>query len=143
MEHLEKPQELLDISYKHLNDNGIIITLVPNLQGVMGVLFRFFAYNIYKMHIVISKDALKQIHIDAGFKDVKTDYVGTFSLGIISWRLSNRWVLKKDSLRAWVMLKLIGLTHRCIGTMLRVLYCTISSKSFSPYVVSIMRKVKN
>lgn len=140
LEHFEKPQALIDICYKHLNDNGVIITLVPNLQGVMGVLFRFFAYDIYKMHIVISKDALKQVHIDAGFRDIKTDYVGTFSLGVIPWRLSNRWLLKKDSLRAWITLKLIGLAHWCIGTILKMLNCEISSKFFSPYIVSIMRK---
>lgn len=140
VEHFENPQALLDISYRHLNDNGIIITLVPNLQGFVGVLFRFFTYDIYKTHIIISTDILKQIHIDAGFSDIKTDYVGTFSLGVVPWKLSKRWIFKENSFQSKIALKFIGVLFWTINAILKMFNSKVSSKSFSPYVVSIMRK---
>lgn len=140
IEHFKDPGIVLKIIYEHLNSEGIAITVVPNLQGIIRVLFKLFAKDIYDTHIVISKGILKEIHEKIGFQNIKTDYVGTLFLHLIPWSRSQNWLFREKSFQRKISLKVINLTYYLISFPLRKLNLEIRSSCFSPYIISIMKK---
>src|SRR6185295_6118636 len=140
VEHFEYPEKVITICREHLNKDGIIITLIPNLCGVMGAWSRRFVPDIYRMHKVISREELQRRHLESGFKDLKTDYAGTFSIGVIPWIRSNHFLFKAGSVQRKFNLFLIAAFNKVFSTMERLSGLSFSSRYFSPYIISIMRK---
>jgi 2-polyprenyl-3-methyl-5-hydroxy-6-metoxy-1,4-benzoquinol methylase len=143
IEHFENPQKVIRIFKEHLNTDGIIITLIPNLRGLMGTWSRCFVPDIYKIHKVISKEELIQFHLSNGFKDLKSDYAGTFSFTVIPWIRSNHFLFKENSIRRKVSLFIIAALNKVFSAIDRTLHLNLSSEYFSPYVISIMRKAED
>lgn len=140
VEHFEHPEDIIKICYDHLNQDGIIITLVPNILGLIGILSRIFVLDIYKMHKVISCETLSQIHLNAGFKEIKTNYVGTFSLAVIPWARSKWFLFKKGSIQRKMTMGIIWVFNNVISNFFKIIRLEIPTRFFSPYVISIMRK---
>lgn len=140
VEHFEEPRKLIKICHDHLNDNGIIITLVPNLCGLMGAWSKRFVPDIYEMHKVISCNELKQMHLANGFTDITTQYVGTLSLGVIPWIRSNHLLFRNNSFQRKMSLFSIAVLNKIISTFLKLTHLRLPSRYFSPYIISIMRK---
>lgn len=142
VEHFEHPEKIIRICHEHLNTNGIIITLVPNLAGLMGKWTKRFLPDIYAIHKVIVKDELRQLHLDNGFSNIKTDYAGTLSLNVIPWIRSNHFLFREGSIQRKLSLFLIAVFAKLFGIVDRALNLNLSSKTFSPYLISVMRKAE-
>jgi 2-polyprenyl-3-methyl-5-hydroxy-6-metoxy-1,4-benzoquinol methylase len=140
IEHFEHPEEILKICYDHLDSDGLIITVVPNLQGFMGLLSRLFVRDIYKMHKVITRENILQFHLRCGFKDVKTDYAGVLALGVIPWSKSKLFFFHENTLRRKILLKMITITDKILCFFFKTLRFDFTSSYWSPYVISIMKK---
>lgn len=139
IEHFEDPESILKIIYNKLNNDGIVITLVPNLQGLNGKLFKRFVKDIYDMHKVISKDYLREIHERTGFHNIKTEYIGPFFLNS-NWEKSQHWLFKQKTLRRKVLLKTVSRMNCLMGDFQVKLNVEPVNRFFSPYIVSIMKK---
>ncbi|HHT9107470.1 MAG TPA: class I SAM-dependent methyltransferase [Candidatus Wunengus sp. YC63] len=141
LEHFENPETFIELCHAHLNDDGIIISLVPNLNGIIGTVSNYVVPEIYRMHKVISKDDLKAMHEEQGFKNIKTDYAGIFSLSVIPWEKSKLCFFKENSLRRFLCLKIISLTSLLLSTIFKRIRQQMTSRCFSPYLITVMRKI--
>ena len=99
IEHFEKPENILGIFSSFLNENGLMITLVPNLNGLLGKLLKYFIKDVYDMHNVISDQHLKRMHEINGLHIVRNSYAGIFALGVIPWIRSQKGIFKNSILR--------------------------------------------
>lgn len=140
IEHFEEPEVVIRIFREHLNNDGVIITLIPNLCGLMGALSKLFVPEIYKIHKVISLEELTELHLKNGFNDIKTNYAGMFLLSVIPWERSEHFLFKAGSLQRSLNLFLIKLFNKLITMIDRFLGLQVRSRYFSPYIISIMRK---
>jgi 2-polyprenyl-3-methyl-5-hydroxy-6-metoxy-1,4-benzoquinol methylase len=139
IEHFNDPQKVIDICAGHLEEAGVLVTLVPNLLGLPGFLARTVVPEIYRMHKVITADELNALHARAGLEPVKTGYAGVFSLAPIPWALSGLAPFKEGTLRRRVCLGLINLANKLLSFFFSLLPAPASAL-FSPYLISIAKK---
>ena len=136
IEHFENPEDILKIICRHLNEDGLIITIVPNLLGISGKLIKTFLPDVYVIHKIISKNHLKELHEKAGYECLKNDYTGFFYPLVIPWSVkTNGLFFKKGSLMRKVALKMLELTNAVCTKILRAAKIRFSSQYFSPFVI--------
>lgn len=142
IEHFDEPEEVIKKLTKHLNSSGIIITLVPNLNGMMGLLSKIFVPDIYHMHKVITKKKLLKYHISSNLQNVKTNYAGIFLLGVIPWIRSKNWLFREGSFQSKISFRVLNLLNHILNYIfIRIPSNLGASRMFSPYVISICKKV--
>lgn len=141
IEHFEDPEKVIKTLVNLLNPEGIIISLVPNINGLIGFLSKIFVNDIFKMHKIIDKKNLKLYHTHNNLVDIKTNYAGIFTLGVIPWIRSKTWFFKEDSIQRKLSLKLIGLIDSSLSRIFKIIpYQFATSKALSPYVISIAKR---
>jgi 2-polyprenyl-3-methyl-5-hydroxy-6-metoxy-1,4-benzoquinol methylase len=140
IEHFEKPEELINIFNRLLNENGIIITLVPNYIGLKGLLTKVFVDHVYRMHKRIFKAQLRAMHEKNSFKNIKTSYVGSFGLGVVAWSKSKTWLFKPNSIQSKLAYKMIYLIEWFVVSFFKVLNFEAPTSFFSPYIITVAKK---
>jgi 2-polyprenyl-3-methyl-5-hydroxy-6-metoxy-1,4-benzoquinol methylase len=142
IEHFQSAGEILTICHNHLNDGGMIITLVPNIHGPMKLLNSYFAPGILAMHVRYTCESLRDVHFKAGFVDVATKYVGHFSLGMVPWEKVEKWPFTPNSFSRKVSFKVLNALDKLLHKTWSTLGWDARSRSLSPYIISVMRKAK-
>ena len=143
IEHFDNADEVVKIFTSYLNPGGIIISLVPNLNGAMGVISRYFVMDIYKMHIVIDSDKLKKLHRSNKLELVKCNYAGTFTFSVLPLIRSKRWLFKEGSVQRRFTTFTIDILDKIITKFLMLVKINLPSRYFSPYVICIAKKKVN
>jgi 2-polyprenyl-3-methyl-5-hydroxy-6-metoxy-1,4-benzoquinol methylase len=77
LEHFTDPAPCLAVLSRYLKPGGRLLTTVPNLQGVNGMLQRLVSRRRLK-HLVYDKQRLAEVHRDAGLEIISTGYVGFY-----------------------------------------------------------------
>ncbi len=140
IEHFEKPEDIIRIFSSFLNPGGIMITLVPNLNGSMGWLSRRFMPDIYKMHRVISQQQLQGYHENNALKNLRTNYAGTFTLAVLPFVRSSHWLFREGSVQRKIVVFGFNTFDKLASRMFRLLKINMPTKRFSPYLISIAEK---
>lgn len=138
IEHFDNPVEILQIFGQHLQKGGTVITVVPNLIGFSGWLTKVFIPDVYKIHKRISKEDLRTMHQNSGFKILRNDYTGFFYPMIIPWNVKDKGLFfrNKTFLRR-ITLKLLELSNAFLTKILRGLKVRPSSRIFSPFIICV------
>jgi 2-polyprenyl-3-methyl-5-hydroxy-6-metoxy-1,4-benzoquinol methylase len=140
IEHFHDPGKLVSIFSEFLNPGGIMISLVPNLNGLMGTLSRFFVKDIFEMHRVIDSNELQQYHQRSGLHNLKTSFAGTFTLSVLPLTKSRIWLYKAESRQRKIVLFLVAAIDKIANSFLKLTGIDIPSRYFSPYIISIAEK---
>ncbi len=140
IEHFVRPQQVIHALARLLNPGGLIITLVPNLNGMMGLLSRIFVKDVFEMHKVINKAKLLSYHTCNGLKNLKTGYVGMISVGVIPWEKSSVALFKPDSWLRWFSLKVVRMIEFLAEAFCKRFPFQIPTPFFSPYIITIAQK---
>jgi 2-polyprenyl-6-hydroxyphenyl methylase/3-demethylubiquinone-9 3-methyltransferase len=140
IEHFEDPGKVISRLTHLVNPGGLIISHVPNLNGLMGLMSRSFVREIHLMHRVVTREQLCNWHIERGLINLRTDYAGIFSLSVIPWVRSKTWFFLEKSFQRKVCLKLITIVESFLGKVFMRFLGKFTSKTFSPYIISICRK---
>jgi len=82
IEHFENPCGIIAKFFKTIKENGIMITVVPNLTGIQGFLQRWLGREIYDMHRILSLAKVKQLHEDNGLDIIYAGHIGIPTLGL-------------------------------------------------------------
>ena len=138
IEHFVSSGEILKIFAKHLNEGGLVITVVPNLRGAMGLLARLVVPEIYRMHRALSLEDMLRFNNAAGLTEVKTVYAGIFSLGTIPWGKSGRYLFSGASRLGRASLRIINQLDKLFSLALNR-FRKPTSALFSPYIISVSR----
>lgn len=83
IEHFADAADKLSILRKLLKPGGRILTSVPNLQGVNGLLQKLVDRERFEMHVLYDAHRLMSVHELAGFKTMTRGYTG-FIEGILT-----------------------------------------------------------
>ncbi len=140
IEHFSDPVRVVGIFNSFLNDGGIMITLVPNLAGVIGKLTKYFVPEVYKIHNVINTELLKSYHLQNGMKIIKNGYAGIFAFNVMPWIKSKHWLFKEGTRRRIFFLFLLRGADRVMGKLFKLLPFDFPTRFFSPYVICIAKK---
>lgn len=84
IEHFTNTVDCLKAIKLLLRPEGIIITVVPNLNGIMGFIGRILNREIYNKHIVIDTSTLRQLHQEAGFAIENCKYLCNMNFGVLT-----------------------------------------------------------
>jgi SAM-dependent methyltransferase len=78
IEHFEDAVGALTLIREFLKPNGLILTTVPNLQGINHLLQKFIDPTILDIHIIHNKTTLRSTHETAGFTTILCEYTGVY-----------------------------------------------------------------
>jgi len=94
---------------------GLVLTLVPNMRGVTGLLQRVADKRTFDLHVPLTPDGLAAAHRDSGLTPVAWGHLGTLNLGVVNvsrWQarpLAHRllsWLLAGSSMGVWSLERL-------------------------------------
>jgi SAM-dependent methyltransferase len=74
VEHFDRPSECIAMMARFARPGGTLLTLIPNLGGVAGMMQKYLCRRIYDLHVVLERDALAAFHRDAGLRVRCCDY---------------------------------------------------------------------
>lgn len=84
IEHFTNSLDCLKAIKLLLRPGGIIITVVPNLNGILGFIGRILNREIFNKHIVIDTSEVRQIHQEAGFAIEDCRYLCNMNFGLLT-----------------------------------------------------------
>jgi 2-polyprenyl-3-methyl-5-hydroxy-6-metoxy-1,4-benzoquinol methylase len=137
VEHFENPAELVSVCRRLCEPGGVVVTLVPNLRGIVGLLSRIFVPEIYAMHRVLTRTELARMHELCGLSVLRCEYVGNFTLGLIPWTKSGHWFFRAGTRRREFCLKVMWVFDRNIGRLWNLLGVQLKTPLWSPYVIAV------
>lgn len=86
VEHFPSPRELMERFARLLAPGGVVVTGVPNLCGVNGVLQRLLDAETFARHVVLSPSALDAAHRTGGLYPVEpARYIGVVDPGAVNF----------------------------------------------------------
>jgi 2-polyprenyl-3-methyl-5-hydroxy-6-metoxy-1,4-benzoquinol methylase len=142
IEHFEHPEDLIRIFAGFLNPGGLLISLVPNLNGLMGSISRYFVKDIFNMHKVMDAAQLREFHEFNDLVSLKTSFAGTFTLSVLPLVKSKIWVYKQGSLQRKITSFLVGTLDKASNNFLKLTGINLTSRFLSPYIICVARKNK-
>jgi hypothetical protein len=132
-EHFEDTAECLKAFRRFLKPGALLVTLVPNLTGMLGGLQRLFDRAIYDIHVVMDKAALADAHRRAGLDPIDARYLVCSNFGVITIDPSSRARLKRG-----LRLTLMGLSAG-LWVIDRHIASVVETRTLSPYVICTAR----
>lgn len=84
VEHFNQPEAIIKSFKKCLRDKGVIVTIVPNLQGVIGLIQGIVDRRAYRSHNRFDLNQLVNSHQDNGLSIIYKSYLGVGDLGMIN-----------------------------------------------------------
>jgi SAM-dependent methyltransferase len=94
IEHFDDTRAAVAEHLRLLKPGGRLVLLVPNLEGLQGRIIRRFAPPQWEVHKVFGPAQLAAILADLGVAEVRSGYLGSFSLRIMrsgEWTAVHAW----------------------------------------------------
>jgi len=130
MEHFKDTPEVIKAFHKFLKYDGMVITNIPNMSGLIGIITKITNKEIYNIHNPLSKNDFEMACHKANVEIIDTKYF-----------LSNNFgVLNSETLSGYkyIVVKIINaiLSRISLGIFLfeKYLFKLPTSKIFSPYI---------
>jgi 2-polyprenyl-3-methyl-5-hydroxy-6-metoxy-1,4-benzoquinol methylase len=140
IEHFTNPEEIVGIFNRFLNDDGVMITLVPNFTGLNARITKTLMPEVYNIHRKITKEQLASYHVSNNLTVLKNEYAGIFSFGVMPLIKSDHWLLRKNTFRRKVFIGIFNLADKVLSNLFKLIHFDIPSRVFSPYVICIAKK---
>ncbi len=83
-EHFDRPSECLRALSALLRHGGVIVTLIPNMTGLVGVAQRWLNRPVFDIHNPMDREGLLREHELAGLEVVRADYLMSVNFGVCS-----------------------------------------------------------
>ena len=134
VEHFEATAECLRCCGAFLKSGGTLITVIPNMNGLVGLLQKWLAREVYDVHVPLDAKALRRGHEGAGLEVLRCEYFCFLHLGVLN--LSR---IRQSFLGLWFSRLLVAVSAATwiverMGIKLPV------NKMTSPYVICVSRK---
>lgn len=111
-EHFEDTKSWIKALAKFLKPKGVIITIIPNMIGLVGWIQKIVNKPIFDMHILLDSDILAEAYTDAGLKIIHSTYFISTHFGVCNNLQgippkSFEWLSKKIILLFLIFLSLL------------------------------------
>jgi 2-polyprenyl-3-methyl-5-hydroxy-6-metoxy-1,4-benzoquinol methylase len=136
VEHFKPTTYVLSALKNFLRPGGIIITLVPNLNGLVGFMQKKVNRPIYDLHVPLTKNELREAHVESGFDVLFCDYYifADFYVDNAGDTDSGIWIK---------ILKFMRLLTKSIWAVENAVHQLPSNRYSSPYVICIAKAFKS
>jgi 2-polyprenyl-3-methyl-5-hydroxy-6-metoxy-1,4-benzoquinol methylase len=84
LEHFEQTADAASAFSAFLRPGGLMITIIPNLSGMLGSIQKLISRPIYDVHVPLDRGALEQAHRDAGLEIVSCEYFMFSGLNVVN-----------------------------------------------------------
>jgi SAM-dependent methyltransferase len=138
VEHYEDTELVLRALSWFVRPGGILVTIVPNMPGLVGWLFRIFNRPVYDIHIPLDSTRLRAAHEQAGLDLTSCENMMSINLGVPNLvgldpsKLSTK-------LKRLVLLAMIAFS-RAVWAFERLFGDLPSHSYVSPYIATVARK---
>lgn len=78
VEHFSNTSEAIRACANFVAPGGIVLTLIPNMTGLNGYLYKAFNRRVFDTHVPLTLDQLLKAHLDAGLEP----YLGCYLLSL-------------------------------------------------------------
>jgi SAM-dependent methyltransferase len=82
IEHFDNTERALGDAAAFLRPGGILLTVIPNMNGIIGALQKSWNQPVYDIHVALDRYALLDAHRNAGLKVKRCEYLITLPLGV-------------------------------------------------------------
>lgn len=138
VEHFENTTDCLIPFLRFLKPGGIIITVIPNIVGFLGIIQKIINKPVYDIHELIDRELLYNAHIRAGFNVIKCHYFLSVNFGVL-----NLNGLKEKTF-SWYSKKLLIAVLNRLSMFIWLLEkkgkIISPTKYFSPYIICFGQK---
>jgi 2-polyprenyl-3-methyl-5-hydroxy-6-metoxy-1,4-benzoquinol methylase len=133
LEHFEDTAACATAFSKFLRPGGLMITIIPNLSGVIGIIQRIINRPVFNMHVTLDRSALEEAHRSSGLEGISCAYFLFASL-----------LLNIENLRSTpfynVAIRLISWSTKAMWMAERTIPLLRPNRWTSPYIVCVARK---
>lgn len=84
VEHFLDTARCLRAFKELLKPGGLVITIVPNMAGLIGTCQRIVDRKVFDIHVVLDREALAKAHTDAGFRVMRCEYLLFINFGLLN-----------------------------------------------------------
>jgi 2-polyprenyl-6-hydroxyphenyl methylase/3-demethylubiquinone-9 3-methyltransferase len=91
VEHFTDLPEVVRQVAALLSARGVMLSIVPNLRSVHGLLSWLYQPTVLAKHEVLSPRKLAEAHAHLGFVETETGYAGLASFNVVAWGVEPRW----------------------------------------------------
>lgn len=138
VEHFVPTEGCLEAFARFLKHKGRIITVIPNVEGINGVLMKVTNRPFYDKHVCLSDKTLAEAHRKAGFKVIESSYIFSTNFYVPNTSGLNPKLFSTKLKNLLIQnLGRTSLLTLAIGEKLNI---EIASKTFSPYILCIAEK---
>ena len=127
-EHFENLDKSIEQTKVYLKEEGMILTVIPNMNGVVGFLQKLLNRKVYDVHIPYTRQNILEAHEKSGYKTLFCDYYGLYQSGVI-----NVSGIKNES----IIRKVLAIPGKPLYFLSKFLHWNFSNKMISPYIIYI------
>jgi SAM-dependent methyltransferase len=134
VEHFEATDECLKSCGAFLKSGGTMVTVIPNMNGLVGGLQKRLAREVYDIHVPLDAKALRRAHEVAGLEILRCEYFCFLHFGVLNL---NR--IRQSFLGLWLSRGLIAISA-ATWILERIGVRLPANKLTSPYVICVSTK---
>jgi 2-polyprenyl-3-methyl-5-hydroxy-6-metoxy-1,4-benzoquinol methylase len=129
VEHFQNTAECIAAFSKFLKPGGLLITNIPNLCGLNGLIQKMINRPIFDIHVPLNRNALMQAHRINGLRVISCDYFLFANLGVLNFENLKGGLFYKGASRLRSLInKVAWVCERAIPIMLK------PNRWSSPYI---------
>lgn len=135
VEHFDDTALCLESCAKLVKPGGLLLTLIPNIPGLVGSIQKLVDRSVFDVHFPITKKALSDSHLKAGLELIECKYFLSINLSVVnSGRLSNSKANK-------YLRHALSIPSKLIWFLEKRNIKLIPENSFtSPYIIALAKK---
>ncbi|WP_049757626.1 SAM-dependent methyltransferase [Magnetococcus marinus] len=133
IEHFTDTPHVIESLRRYVKPGGLLISIIPNMQGLTGLLQKWVNPEIYAVHIPLGVEQVKQAHPPEPWQLLWCDHFMVIHLGVVNfgagvlswpWRLVKR-LCQATTVLGWGVEKILPLT---------------SNRWSSPHIIAVARR---
>lgn len=134
VEHFENLSDVLLSIHKFVKPGGNMVSIIPNMHGLMGWLTKKWNKDVYDVHNPHSLDSLRDGHLNVNSRIIDSGYICSSNFGVLSSCFSNGnnigenyyvWLSRLSKAAWWVESKTVDFPHTAF---------------LSPYIFVVIKK---
>jgi 2-polyprenyl-3-methyl-5-hydroxy-6-metoxy-1,4-benzoquinol methylase len=134
VEHFEETDKCLDSCGTFLKPGGTMVTVIPNMNGLVGWLQQWLEPEVYNLHVPLDAEALQRAHEFAGLDVVRCEYFCFSNFGVLNL---NR--IRQSFLGLWFS-RALNAVSAVTWILERMGVRLPANKVTSPYVICVSTK---
>lgn len=136
VEHFTDLSEVLVAHSGYLSSSGKMLTVIPNMSGVLGLMTKYMNKVVYDIHVPHNLESFVKGHADAGLRVIEADYLCSNNFGVLS-----SCVREKKGFM-WHFYKMMSRVSKATWFFEDKVADLPVSKFFSPYIYVISERFK-